>query len=195
MLVYIKRTNQGGKGGHASEANSLVLDARDILAKASGSFPMGGAPSLSRGCGCLGLHPQTSVSPSPSQVQTVNAKGGEAPCGASPFPRCDCFPCGRPSSRQRDVCEPVSTWWAVLPGNHPGDSHFPDPRDANCLRTIIRSHNPGGSNFQHSPLCFRRNLSEFTHSSHWRPAHRIPDTFTGGSLLQAHVSGSSTTPP
>lgn len=52
MLVYIKRTNQGGKGGHASEANSLVQDARDILAEASSCFSMGGASSLCRGCGC-----------------------------------------------------------------------------------------------------------------------------------------------
>lgn len=195
MLVYIRGQTKVGREATHQKPTRWSWTRETSSRKQAVAFQWEGPPHFPVDADATPQPPPTNqrlpvAFPGPNSQR----KGRRAPCGASPFPRCDCFPCGRPSSRQRDICEPVSTWWAVLPGNHPGDSHFPDPRDANCLRTIIRSHNPGGSNFQHSPLCFRRNLSEFTHSSHWRPAHRIPDTFTG-SLLQAHVSGSSTTPP
>lgn len=99
----------------------------------------------------LNLHPRTSVSPSPSQDRTVNAKRGEAlRSRVYPFSRCDCVPRGRPSSHQRDVGEPVSAWWAALPGDHPDDSHRPDPRDANRLGTTTRHTIQEGT----QPLCF-----------------------------------------
>lgn len=140
MLVCVHRTNGGGKGGHALEADSLVQDARDILAEASGRFPMGGASSLSCGCGC---HTSTSThepaSPRCLPRSEESTRREARPCrGACPhFLAVTASLVASFKPPQRDVREP-------------GDSHRPDPRDANRLRTITRSHGPGGSTFDHS---------------------------------------------
>ena len=116
-LVYVNRAHQGGKGGPASGADSLVQDRRD---------PRGSRRSLSdrRGpsppCGCR-RHASTSTREPASPCRLLRT-GPSTPREARPCRaawtrfRAHCVPLGRPSSRPRDVREPVSAWWAALPG-------------------------------------------------------------------------------
>lgn len=164
-LVYVNRTNQRKAATHQKPTRWSRTGETSSRKQAVAFQQEGPLTSLWMRTPRLNLHPRTSVSPSPSQDRTVNAERGEAlPSRVDPFSRCDCVPRGRPSSHQRHVREPVSAWWAALPGDHPDDSHCPDPRDANRLGTTTRHTTQEGAPLSTQALCFRRDLSEFIHS-------------------------------